>query len=112
MTTLPHDLSDLHLAPVVLALDARIAELSLLDVHELTQRVALESNLADWTRQMRISGVLETVSHLIDCHGWALAWDPRGIRVERGLNSLVLGVGPTLIEYVEGKPVATAADAG
>ena len=106
MTTLPHDLSDLHLAPVVLALDARISELSLLDVQELTERVALESDLADWTRDMRISGILETLSHFIDCHGWTLSWDPRGVRVERGLNGVVLGVGPSLVEYVDGAAAA------
>ena len=108
MTTLPHDISDLHLAPVVLALDARVQELGLLDVDELTQRVALESNLADWSRDMRIAGLLEAVSHFIDCHGWTLAWDPRGIRVSHDLNTVVLGVGPSLVDYVEGKGRPTA----
>jgi hypothetical protein len=103
MTTLPHDISDLHLAPVVLALDARLQELGLLDVNELTQRVALESNLADWTREMRIAGLLEAASHFIDCHGWTLSWDQRGVRVSHDLNTVVLGVGPSLVEYVEGK---------
>jgi hypothetical protein len=108
MTTLPHDISDLHLAPVVLAVDGRIQALGLLHVDELTKRVALERNATGLTRDKRIADLLETVSRFIDCHGWTLAWDPRGIRLSHGPHSVVLGIGPSVVEYVEGKGSSVA----
>ena len=40
MATRPHDLTDLYLAPVVLTVDARIAELGRLDRDRLAYKVA------------------------------------------------------------------------
>jgi hypothetical protein len=105
MTTLPHDITDLHLAPVVLALDARIEELGALDLKRLRFEVALESDMADWNREMRESGLLTAVQHMIDCHGWQLSWDPRGIRMTHGEHRLVLGVPATFVEFLSGSPV-------
>ena len=53
MATRPHDISDLYLAPVVLAVDARIEELGQLDKDRLTYEVALESDSPDFTRHLR-----------------------------------------------------------
>ena len=52
----PHDISDLYLAPVLLAVDAKIEELGKLDKDGLAYEVALESNSLDITRQMRERG--------------------------------------------------------
>jgi hypothetical protein len=102
MAVLPHDISDLYLAPVVLALDAQIEELSQLDVDQLARRVALEANTAGWTRDQRESGLLEAIRHVIDCHDWQLAWDSRGVRLTHDQHRLVLGVPATFGQYLSG----------
>jgi len=102
MTTLPHDLTDLRLAPTALALDARLSEMALLELDELTHRIALESNRATRTRDMRATALLDTVQYLIDLHGWVLSWDPRGLRMKHGVHELVLGVPQTFQEFVAG----------
>ena len=108
MSYLPRDISDLHLAPLALLLDARIAELALLGKDELAERVALESDCSDCTRDLRIVGLLGCVRHRIDCHGWELSWERRGIRLSHGEYAVVLGVPPTLVDYVERAPAQTA----
>ncbi len=104
MSTMPHDVSDLHLAPVVLAIDARIDELSKLDLDALKWRVAVDGDAPDWTTEQREAGLLEAVRHVIDCHGWVVSFDPRGVRLTHGKNSLVLGVPATFNEYLSGSP--------
>ena len=112
MTTRPHDISDLHLAPVVLAVDARIDQLGQLDLEQLSLRVALVSNIPDWARDQRDAGLLEAVQQLIDCHGWTLGWDPRGLRMTHGKNSLVLGLPAIFTEYLSGASSTAAHGAG
>jgi hypothetical protein len=106
MTRHPRDVADLYLAPVVLALDARLDELGALDADELAERVALEADSPDWSPQMRRNGLLRTVEHLIDLHGWTLSWHPRGLRMAHDTSSMVLGVPSVFAEYLEGR-VAT-----
>ena len=91
MVTFPHDLSDLHLAPAALALDARIQQMGTLGRRELTVQVALESDCPDRTRADREKALLKAMAYVIDCHGWALAWDPRGVRLSHDGHHLVLG---------------------
>ena len=102
MSTLPHDVTDLHLAPVLLALDARLAEMSLLNLDELVQRIAIDSDCADWTEDMRESGLLDTVRHVVDLRGWTLSWDPRGLRIHHGRHHVVLGIPGTFRNYIDG----------
>jgi hypothetical protein len=99
---LPHDVSDLYLAPVVLSIDAKLDDLATSDSRTLAQRVAVESNLPDWTRQDRERALLESIQHLIDCRGWTLTWDPRGLRLHHAEHSVVLGVPANLTEYLSG----------
>ena len=101
MAEVPHDMSDLYLAPIAIHLDARIAELGALSDEDLAVRVALESDEPDWSADLRREGLLRTVGYLIDLHGWALAWDDRGIRLSRGVHSLVLGIPPNFTRYLE-----------
>ena len=108
MPTLPHDYADLLLAPTILAVDARLSELALLDVTELAERIAIEGDHHDLTAQMRSAGLLRTVEAYIDMHGWTLTWDPRGIRLQHGAQHVVLGVPPTFRAYVEAAPVIVA----
>ena len=102
MATRPHDVADLYLAPVVLAVNTRIEELGQLDARRLAFEVALESDSLDTTRKMRVDALLRTVQHLIDCHGWQLSWDPRGLRLTHDAHTLVLGVPPVFHEYIDG----------
>jgi hypothetical protein len=96
----PHDLTDLYLAPVLLAVDARIEELGKLDKDALTYEVALESDIADTTRQMREEGLIKTVTHLTETHRWEFSWDPRGLRMTHGAHSFVLGLPAVFHDYL------------
>jgi hypothetical protein len=106
MATRPHDLTDLYLAPVVLTVDARIAELGRLDRDRLVYEVALESDLPDFTRAMREEALIRTVTHLIDSHDWKFSWDPRGLRLTHDTHTFVLGVPAMFLEYLEDAPKA------
>jgi hypothetical protein len=93
MAARPHDVTDLYLSPVVLALDYEIA---------------LESDLPDLTRSMREEALIRTVTHLIDRHGWEFSWDPRGLRLSHDAHTLVLGIPAVFVDYLAGSPRATA----
>jgi hypothetical protein len=101
MASRPHDLTDLYLAPVVLAVDARIETLGHLDQDGLAYEVALESDSPGFTRPMRQEGLIRTITHLIDCHDWELSWDPRGLRLTHGTHTFVLGVPAVFLEYLD-----------
>ena len=104
MATRPHDIPDLYLAPVALAVDARIEELGHLDKDRLAYEVALESDTPDFTRQLREEALIRTITHLIDDHDWQFSWDPRGLRLSHEVHALVLGIPAVFIEYLEDSP--------
>ena len=101
MATRPHDLTDLYLAPVVLTVDARIAELGRLDRDGLAYKIALESDTPDFTRAMREGGLIRTITHLIDSHDWEFSWDPRGLRLTHDTHTFVLGIPAVFLEYLD-----------
>ena len=101
MAIRPHDATDLYLAPVMLAVDARIEELGKLDKDELDYEVALEADTPDITLQMRKDGLIRTVTHLIDVHHWEFSWDPRGLRMTHDSHTFVLGVPAVFVEYLD-----------
>ena len=100
MAIRPHDATDLYLAPVMLAVDARIEELGKLDKDGLDYEVALEADTPDITLQMRKDGLIRTVTHLIDVHHWEFSWDPRGLRMTHDSHTFVLGVPAVFVEYL------------
>ena len=102
--TRPHDMTDLYLAPVVLAIDARIEELGRLDADQLAYKVGLESDEPDFTRTMREEALIRTVTYLIDRHDWEFSWDPRGLRMTHEAHTLVLGIPAVLLKYLETDP--------
>ena len=104
MTTRPHDVTDLYLSPVVLAVDARIEELGQLSEDQLTYEVALASGAPDFTRQMREDALIRAITHLMEPHGWALSWDPRGLRLSHDEHTVVLGIPAVFAEYLAGSP--------
>jgi hypothetical protein len=102
MATRPHDITDLYLAPVVLAVDARIEELGRLDSEQLAYEVALESDTPDFSRDMREDALIRAVTHLVDTHDWSLSWDPRGLRLSHDTHTFVLGIPAVFGEYLQG----------
>ena len=70
MADRPHDVTDLYLAPALLAVDARIGELGKLGKDGLAYEVGLESDSADFTRHMREGALIRIITHLIDTHHW------------------------------------------
>jgi hypothetical protein len=102
MATRPHDAADLYLAPVLLAVDARIEELGRLDKDGLAYEVALESDSPDITRHMREEALIRAITHIIDRHHWEFSWDPRGLRLTHDARTFVLGVPAVFTEYLEG----------
>jgi hypothetical protein len=106
MATRPHDITDLYLAPVVLAVDARIEELGRLDKSGLAYEVALESDSPDFTRRMREEALIRTVRHLIDSHDWEFSWDPRGLRLTHDAHTFVLGIPAVFLDYLQDSAAA------
>ena len=108
----PHDVTDLYLAPVVLAVDARIEKLGQLGKDGLAYEVALDSDSPDFTRRIREDGLIRTVTHLIDCHGWEFSWDPRGLRLTHDAHTFVLGIPAVFLEYLKDSPGCDASTPG
>jgi hypothetical protein len=103
MADRPRDVTDLYLAPVLLAVDARIEELGKLDRGGLAYEVALDSDRPDYTRQLREEALITTVTHLIDTHHWAFGWDPRGLRMTHDEHTFVLGIPAVFRDYLDGR---------
>jgi len=99
---LPHDVPDLYLAPVVLAIDAKLDDLSTLEPRALAQRIAIESNAPAWSREDREKGLLVAIAHFVDCRGWTMTWDPRGLRLSHDERTVVLGVPASFADYLSG----------
>ena len=102
MASRPHDIVDLYLAPVALAVDARIEQLGHMNKDGLAYEVALESDSSDITRRMREEALIRTITHLIDCHDWKFSWDPRGLRLTHEAHTFALGIPEVFLEYLEG----------
>ena len=102
MSDRPHDVTDLYLAPVLLAVDARLEELGQLDKRRLAYEVALESDLPDITRQMREEALMRAITHLTDTHHWTFSWDPRGLRMTHDAHTFVLGLPAALLDFLAG----------
>ena len=106
MASRPHDITDLYLAPVALAVDARIEELGHLDKNRLAYEVAIESDSPAFTRRMREEALIRTITHLTDRHDWRMSWDPRGLRLIHDGHTFVLGIPAVFLEYLEGSSKA------
>ena len=104
MSDRPHDVTDLYLAPVLLAVDARLEELGQLDKRRLAYEVALESDLPDITRQMREEALMRAITHLTDTHHWTFSWDPRGLRMSHDAHTFVLGLPAALRDFLGDGP--------
>jgi hypothetical protein len=99
MADRPHDVTDLYLAPVLLAVDARIEELGKLDKDGLVYEVALEADSPEISRRMREDALIRTITHLIDTHHWTFSWDPRGLRMTHEEHTFVLGIPAVFLDF-------------
>ena len=104
MASRPHDVADLYLAPVVLAVDARIEELGHLDKDQLAHKVEFHSDSNEYIRGVSEEALIGTVTNLIDTHGWEFSWDPRGLRLTHDAHTFVLGIPAMFREYMEDSP--------
>jgi len=102
MAHLPHDVTDLQMASVALAVDERIEEFSELDPEALAYRIAEEGDHHDFTPELRADGLLQALALTTEMHGWEMTYDRRGIRLTHGERTIVLGVPPTVVAYVHG----------
>ena len=101
MTQLPHDVSDLALAPVILALDDRLEELGALNAQQLDSRVAFDANVDTSNPEQRESGALITIPDQLERHGWEVSLDSRGIRLEHGGHHVTLGLPTNLRDFLD-----------
>lgn len=102
MTLLPHDVTDVLLAPVVLQVDQRLTQYRDMTRPQLRQEVALLADMPDRTRPQREASVLRALEHHQDLHGWTLNLDDRGIRLTHGDHSVTLGVPLVVRDYIDG----------
>jgi hypothetical protein len=100
----PHDISDLYLAPVLLAVDARIEELGKLDKDGLAYEVALETDSPDTTRQIREEALIRTITRMTETHHWEFSWDLRGLRMTHDVHTFVLGIPAVFLDYLGDGP--------
>lgn len=112
MTRRPHDTIDLMLAPAALSVDARLEDLGALSADELDATVALEANVNTSSLEARRRGLLTSVTRFVELHGWAVAWDRRGLRLSHADRTLVLGLPPTLADYVSASELSAEVSPG
>lgn len=96
----PHDATDLYLAPVTLAVDARLEELAVLSPEELAAEISLTTNLDPRGSLERERAVVATATYPLDLHGWEASLSHRGIRLSHGDRSLALGLPANVRDYL------------
>ncbi|MEO6204213.1 MAG: hypothetical protein ABIO67_02350 [Mycobacteriales bacterium] len=88
----PHDVSDLLLAPLALRLDQELEGLDGLTAKELQLRVSLETNRDPDTAEQRRQLLLEVLERFWQTHEWTLSWGDRGLVLTHHDHRLVLGI--------------------
>jgi len=101
MTTRPHDIADLYLAPLALHLDASLERLSGKSPEELDLEVAMVTNREPKGAADRREALLDTVTHLVDMQGWTASWHVRGLHLAHDEHSMVLGIPASLRTYLQ-----------
>jgi len=102
MTTRPHDVTDLYLAPVLLEIDRRLGDFEGLSVKEVEYQVALATDHQPRDAADRAALLQQAITHALDTHGWETNWAPRGLKVSHDDHGLVLGIPDSLRSYLEG----------
>jgi hypothetical protein len=100
MIPLPRDTADVLLAPVVLAVDQQLQQLSGLDETEIALFVVLCTDRQAGSADSRHALLLEALTRQVDTHDWDLSWDPRGLLMEHAGRRVVLGVPPSVASFL------------
>lgn len=103
MTPLPHDVTDVLLAPVVLHVDGRLEEYGRMTAPELREEIAVLADLPDRTRPLREASLLRALEHHFDLHGWVLNLNERGVRLAHGTHVVTLGLPMAVRDYLDGR---------
>lgn len=103
MTLLPHDVTDVMLAPVVLHVDQRLEQYGRMTSHQLRMEIALLADLPDHTRALREASLIRALEHHQELHGWALELDDRGVRLTHGTHGFTLGLPVAVRDYLDGR---------
>lgn len=98
---LPHDITDLYLAPVVLKIDAELEALQGKTQDDLLMHIALATNREPRTIGERRTYLLEAVTKFVDMHGWVATWHPRGLRLAHDDHHIVLGLPAAVSSYLQ-----------
>ena len=101
MALMPHDTTDLALAPVVLQLDLEIQKFSGLTQEEVLTRVAAETDSQPSDFHGRRDAVLRALTHFVDLHGWSAHINDRGLRLSHGQNCVTLGLPRSIRTYLD-----------
>ncbi|MBX6748376.1 MAG: hypothetical protein IRY85_01695 [Micromonosporaceae bacterium] len=97
----PHDITDLYLAPVVLAIDAELEALRGKSYDDILMYVALATNREPRTRIEKRKYFIEAVTKFHELHGWEVTCHPRGLRLTHDGHQIVLGLPPAVYSYLE-----------
>lgn len=100
MTSRPHDVVDLFLAPVLLEIDANLERLGGLDAVEVANSVELATNAAAQDGPARRAALISAATQLVDLHGWQVDMSDRGLVVSHGAHRVVLGLPRSVIDYL------------
>lgn len=95
----PTDLTDLALAPVALAVSQRLEELGQLTEPELSFAIALGTD-HEPVPGRRLELLLDLLERDADLRGWSLHWCPSGLRLQHDKHSVVLGLAPTIRDFL------------
>ena len=88
----PQHVGDLMLAPVAIAVDARLEELGESADEELDYQIVLDVNADTSIPEQRGPGVVTTVTALTELYGWVVDLVNRGVRLLNGEHTFTLGM--------------------
>ncbi len=100
MIKVPHDTTDVLLAPVALDLDQQLEQLGALDQQEIHYLVALTTDREPHSLERRRELLMTALLRDVDTHGWDIAWHERGLELAHGDRHVVLGVPQSVRTFV------------
>jgi len=97
---IPHDPTDLLLAPLAIELDKRLEAFGALNSKDLILRIVAATDREPSTTEQRQESLHDLLTRDMDMHGWTLAWSDRGLRLSHSEHQLVLGLSSVLRDFL------------
>jgi hypothetical protein len=97
---IPHDATDLQLAPVALEVDRWLGDLADLSIDEIDLKLVLNTNRQTYDAADRREVLVGAIIHDVETRGWELSLHERGLRLTHEDRVLVLGLPPSVTEYL------------